>query len=158
MNTPHLSEQQAQQWAENASSADATLAAHVWACPACQRRVADYQALFSALKTAPQPAFDFNLAARVAGQLPGVTRAFPWAFIALGGLGLAFALAVVASGWAALRQLFQAASAGAVALGTVLAVSVVLAYGLEMLFRHRRQTEIFLSLPRELQHDGAQPV
>ena len=69
MKEQHLTEEQLQLYAAGAGEhADAT--AHLSGCEHCRQQVAVYQLLFTELKDAPLPAFDFDVAALIIPQLP----------------------------------------------------------------------------------------
>jgi len=70
MKSVHLTEEQIQQFSLEPSFCDLLITGHASRCPECKARIADYEVLFSALKKAPQPSFDFNLAELVLTKLP----------------------------------------------------------------------------------------
>lgn len=141
MTSPHLPEPALQAAAESLASLPAPWAAHLHACPQCQRQVAGYQQLYAAAAQLPPPFFSFDLAASVLAQLPrpAAKPALAWA------LGLAAALvvgvlavfAVVFGGVLAqaIRGVFTVLGAGLGLGAGILLTGQCLA----LLARHRRQ-------------------
>ena len=70
MKEQHLTEEQLQLYASGIGENDAALATHISECADCRRQVADYLLLFTELKNAPLPAFEFDVAALVMPLLP----------------------------------------------------------------------------------------
>ena len=75
MKSVHLTEEEIQQYALDKSSCDDVITGHASCCPACKARIAEYETLFSTLKLAPAPSFDFSLAELVVTQLPKIKPA-----------------------------------------------------------------------------------
>ena len=69
MKQQHLSENELQQFALEQQPPDPKLAAHVHHCANCAAAIANYRAMFSALSTMENPAFNFALEKQVLARL-----------------------------------------------------------------------------------------
>jgi anti-sigma factor RsiW len=77
MSGMHPSEEKLQQFVLDRPACTEEQIIHIEGCPDCRASVAAYRTLADALKAQPAPAFDFDLAASVIGQLempPGRKR------------------------------------------------------------------------------------
>lgn len=74
MRKGHLSEDEIQQYALNASGSEADIIEHVETCKTCKTRLANYRSLFAAIQEQPRPAFEFDVAGHVLSQLQGKTK------------------------------------------------------------------------------------
>jgi len=137
----HLSDYDLQ-LAADAAPLPAAEASHLHDCRRCQAQLATYQHLFAATARLPQPAFAFDLAAAVLGQLPQSKPTFPWvlALVAAPVLGVVVAFLALFGGTLvqAFQGLFTLLGAG---LGAV-AAFVVAGQCLALLARHRRQMSL----------------
>lgn len=68
MNKDHLSEAEIQQYA--LGKAGLNTIEHIDSCAFCEAKAANYRLIFSVTDELPQPAFDFDVASLVLGQLP----------------------------------------------------------------------------------------
>ena len=115
MKSEHLTEEEIQQCALDNSSGDDLITAHASYCPECKARIVAYEVLFSSLKQAPRPSFDFNVADLVVTQLPKLkpapsrddmfVYAFSLAIIALTGTILFYFRAYIGSLFAGITPL-----------------------------------------------------
>jgi hypothetical protein len=69
MKEQHLTEEQLQLYASGIEE-NAAAMAHLSNCEDCRRQLAEYLLLFTELKNAPKPAFEFDVAALVMPLLP----------------------------------------------------------------------------------------
>jgi len=115
MKSIHLTEEQIQQFALDNSYGDDLITAHASYCPECKARIAAYELLFSSLKQAPPPSFDFSLADLVVTQLPKLqpapsrdnffVYAFSLALVALNGTILFYFRSYIGSLFAGITPL-----------------------------------------------------
>jgi hypothetical protein len=70
MNSPHLQEEEIQQYALMNNNFPPALESHLESCAECLAEVENYRLLFSGLGQQTPPVFDFDLAAAVMTQLP----------------------------------------------------------------------------------------
>lgn len=139
MTSPHLPEPALQAAAESLAYLPAAQAAHLHACPACQRQVAAYRQLYAATAQLPAPAFDFDLAASVLAQLPARKPAAAWALglVAVLVVGVLAVFVLLFGG--VLAQAMQGVFT-ALGIGLGLGASVLLAgQCLELLAQHRQK-------------------
>ncbi len=144
MTSPHLPEPALQVAAESLASLPASQAAHLRACPQCQRQVAIYRQLYAAAAQLPAPAFSFDLAASVLAQLPqpAAKPAFTWALglVAVLVVGVLAVFTLLFGG--GLAQAMQGAFT-ALGAGLGLGAGIFLAgQCLELLARYRRQMRL----------------
>jgi hypothetical protein len=66
----HSAETEIQQYALDKSSSSRGVVIHIESCDHCMARVRNYQLIFSEIRQAAQPAFDFDLAGLLIPQLP----------------------------------------------------------------------------------------
>ena len=59
--TPHPSEAELQQFAFDQTKKETNVDAHIKLCDECEKTVAHYQLLFSAIAMEEKPVFDFDL-------------------------------------------------------------------------------------------------
>ncbi len=69
MNEKHLSDKEIQQYTLEKKNNSAKIAEHIRSCKACQSKLEIYQWVFSEVKEAPPPAFDFDLSALVLAEI-----------------------------------------------------------------------------------------
>lgn len=69
MTPRHLNDNEIQAYSLNTVT-DTTISKHIAECKTCRLKVAQYKAMFSAMKEEPYPAFEFNLTNLVMAQLP----------------------------------------------------------------------------------------
>lgn len=144
MTDVHLSEQQAQQYAEY-PPADAATLAHLQTCGHCRALVATYQNLFEAVAALPPPALAFDLSAQVMSKLPVAPRQIPWAAILAGLLVLSFVAGVIGFFWPYLGTVLNGVAPTvrlALLAGTAF---LVLVQGLGSIVAHRRQLRALAS-------------
>ena len=142
MKSVHLTEEEIQQYALNNSSCDALITAHASSCPECKARIADYEVLFSALKQAPQPSFDFNLAELVVTQLPKVyatpsrenffVYTFVLAIIGLTGTALYYF-------WSHIGSLFASIAPLLIYLAVTTLITLAIILGVEMYTSYQKK-------------------
>ena len=142
MKSVHLSEEEIQQYALDKSACDALITAHTSCCPECRARIANYEVLFSALKQAPQPSFDFNLAELVVTQLPKMKSALSRDNF----LVYAFAMALVAiTGttlfyfWSYIQSLFTSIAPLLIYLSITTFITLATILGLEMYKTYKKK-------------------
>ncbi|WP_324671084.1 hypothetical protein [Hymenobacter sp. GOD-10R] len=135
----HLSEQQAQQYAEHPSGHHNSLDDHLQTCVHCQDLVASYRALFQAVAALPPPALSFDLSAQVAGQLPVAPRRIPWAAMLAGLLVLGFVAVALGFFWPYLGRVLAGVGTTIPLTLLVGAALVVFGHGLGSIMAHRRQ-------------------
>jgi hypothetical protein len=140
----HLSERDLQAAAELSARLSTAQADHLRGCRLCQGQVAMYQHLFVAAAQLPPPAFDFNLAASVLGQLPRAQPAFPWVLGVVAILVLGVVVAFLALFGGVLVQAFQGVSTLLGAGLALIAGVIVAGQCLELLARHRRQMSLLV--------------
>jgi hypothetical protein len=140
----HLSERDLQEAAESSARLSSLQASHLRGCGLCQGRVATYQHLFMAAAQLPPPAFDFDLAASVLGQLPRARPAIPWVLGVVAVLVLGVVVAFLALFGGVLAQAFRDVPT-LFGVGLALLAGVIVAgQCLEMLARHRRQMSLLV--------------
>jgi hypothetical protein len=140
----HLSERDLQEAAESSALLSPLQADHLRGCRLCQGQVATYQHLFTAAAQLPPPAFDFNLAASVLGQLPRARPAFPWVLSVVAVLVLGVVVAFLALFGGVLVEAFRDVPT-LFGVGLALIAGVIVAgQCLELLARHRRQMSLLV--------------
>jgi hypothetical protein len=140
----HLSERDLQAAAELSARLSPAQADHLRGCRLCQGQVATYQHLFAAAAQLPPPAFDFNLAASVLGQLPRARPAFPWVLGVVAVLVLGVVVAFLALFGGVLVQAFRGVPTLLGAGLALIAGVIVAGQCLELLARHRRQMSLLV--------------
>ncbi|WP_295720127.1 hypothetical protein [Mucilaginibacter sp.] len=93
MSSYHPSDNDLQQYALEGTFAGEDIAAHAQGCAACSAKLANYRLLTQQMSTMQKPAFDFNLAQLVLGQLPAPKAEFPWITV----LGVALTMIFLAT-------------------------------------------------------------
>jgi hypothetical protein len=140
----HLSERDLQEAAESSARLSPPQADHLRGCRLCQGQVATYQHLFAAAAQLPPPAFDFDLAANVLGQLPRARPAFPWVLSVVAVLVLGVVVAFLALFGGVLVQAFRDVPT-LFGVGLALLAGVIVAgQCLELVARHRRQMSLLV--------------
>jgi hypothetical protein len=76
--TTHFSEEQIQQYAENIQGADDATKQHIHECEICWAKATNYVILFSEIKTAKKPVFEFALSELMPREAILSRRSFPW--------------------------------------------------------------------------------
>jgi hypothetical protein len=78
MSSYHPSDNELQQYALEGTFEGQYIAAHAQGCAACSAKLANYHLLNRQMNVMQKPAFDFDLAGLVLGQLPAPKAEFPW--------------------------------------------------------------------------------
>jgi len=78
MSSYHPSDNELQQYALEGTVDGQDIAAHAQGCAACGAKLANYRLLNRQMNVMQKPAFDFDLAGLVLGQLPAPKAEFPW--------------------------------------------------------------------------------
>ncbi|NSL90986.1 hypothetical protein ECE50_029445 [Chitinophaga sp. Mgbs1] len=145
MNTHHLSEEALQQAAMEQPEAGSVREAHLEGCPSCRAAVAEYRAIFGALKTMEKPVFDFDVAQLVLEQLPQpqpAVRRFPWPVVLTGAAAvMGFAVPLLVLG-RFLSSLFSGIPAMMLALIGVTAAGILLFLCRETVLNYREKMRL----------------
>ncbi|QEC53449.1 hypothetical protein EDD80_103204 [Anseongella ginsenosidimutans] len=100
MTTVHLTDKQLQEFAEVPDNLGPEEMLHISKCESCRLRVRNYTLLYAGLNAMEKPAFDFDLAPLVVGQLPPSRISAPkskyyWAAVLCACIGTAFVALMV---------------------------------------------------------------
>jgi hypothetical protein len=90
----HLTEQEIQLYATEATACSSQIVEHTQACEYCKTQASIYQQLFTGIKESPRPVFEFDLANLVINNLPLAKKKyqfpnFPIYLLAIGALAMA---------------------------------------------------------------------
>lgn len=142
MNAKHLSDNEIQQYAFDASECEMDVIEHISSCPLCTKQVENYLLLSDAMSDLPEPALAFDLSHRVLTQLEKTSRTrsiFNYFIYTLIVLGSVVALTSLFYSTEILIDLFTSNSA--ITLSLIVSVALLVTSGLivDMLRLHNKK-------------------
>jgi len=142
MTGQHLSEIEIHQYVLDKSHCDKIILGHIASCDHCAAKAANYQLIFSGIKEAPSPVFDFDLSNLVLSRLPKHKQSFSLSMFFIYILSIIFLSVIGVLGYMYhdyLLRIFTSLLPIVMYLIVITAGTVLLLHGLESYRKYRRQ-------------------
>ena len=146
MTTIHPSDSEIQTYSLDREASAPGTAAHIDQCASCAARAKNYTILFSAVRDAPKPVIDFDVAAMVLAKLPEYKKASTFADWLVYFASFAAIVFLGMLAWFLQRELWGLFEGAASMVAYVLLIpiaGILLWQGYDLYKRYQRQSAIF---------------